>query len=715
MVRELPNEAPATGVATPEFKLPSSVWLIMVFALIFTTLGAYLANHYINERGKERFQFQSLQLRDAILERMRTYELLLRGGIGLFMSSDDVSRKEWHDYVANSHLEEFYPGIQAFGYSIILKANQIAAHEAKVQAEGFIDYHVHPLDPVRETYQSILYLEPFDWRNQRAFGYDMYSEPVRRLAIDRAIATRQVSISGKITLVQETARDVQAGFLMYLPLFKDDDSGQASDEARGVVYAAFRVNNLIENILGDKFPKITLSIFDGDGISPPQLMFSNNNAVANSRYTTVIPVNIGGHIWSMAMSSDANFVSDAESLQRILVPVFGVMFLLILYYFLHHGALGRHKEQLFSQRMLANEERFRLVIEASPSALVMINAQGVMTLVNAHAEQLFKYSRDEMLGKSVSMLLPSGLREQHGQHIAQYLRRPDAKAMSQRTDLKGMCSDGSFVEIEVGLTPIMFSDGQAVLATINDVSERKQAERERERYTSELERINGELDSFAYIASHDLKSPLRGIEQLSDWLTEDLADHGSETVHKYLGLIRNRVQRMVNLLDGLLAFSRVGRIDAELVETDTAQLVKDVFALVNTKPAFELYIETDMPLLVTAKVPLELVFRNLINNAIKHHDQSLGVIRVGSELQGTQWLFYVADDGPGIPERFQQKVFDIFQTLRPRDEVEGSGMGLSLVRKSVESLGGKIWIESEGRGCCFKFTWPEKIGRDADG
>ncbi len=185
----------------------------------------------------------------------------------------------------------------------------------------------------------------------------------------------------------------------------------------------------------------------------------------------------------------------------------------------------------------------------------------------------------------------------------------------------------------------------------------------------------------------------------------------SETVHKYLGLIHSRIQRMMSLLDGLLAFSRVGRNDAELVEVDSAFLVKDIFALVNVQPDFKLQLDTELPTFVTAKVPLEMVFRNLFSNAIKHHDKPAGLLRVGCELRGVYYLFYVADDGPGIPKRFQQKVFDMFQTLKPRDEVEGSGIGLSLVKKSVESLGGKIWLESSERGCSFFFTWPITTGK----
>lgn len=696
-------------LASP-FRLPSSAWLIMLFALLFIAVGGYLAHNYNKLRGKERFQFQSLLLRDAIAERMHTYEQVLRGGIGLFMSSQEVSRKEWHDYIANARLNEFYPGIQAMGYSQWLSKAQLPAHEAKIQAEGFPEYQVHPKSATRENYMSIVYIEPFDWRNRRAFGYDLSSEPVRRRAIDRAISTRQAAISGKITLVQEVAQDVQSGFLMCLPLFEQGSDGKANNTPRGIVYAAFRMNNLIEGVLAGDFAELNLAIYDGYNVTPQNLMFVSAKQPLHPLFSSVLPLKVGGHVWSLAFSSNENFSSEAEALQNRLLPIFGGLFLVLLFYFLYQNAKARHQEALFTKQMMANEKRFRLVIEASPSALVMVNAVGTMTLVNQHAEKLFKYSRDELLGRNVSMLLPDEARGRHGQHMAGYMRHPDAKNMSQRTDLQGQCSDGSRLNIEVGLTPIMFSDGQAVLATINDVSERKAAEKERERYTNELERINRELDSFAYVASHDLKSPLRGIEQLAEWLQEDLGENTNETVQKYLNLIGNRVQRMMSLLDGLLAFSRVGRVGVDISFTEVEVLVRDVFSLVNVRPDFVLHLDNELPTFDTARVPLELVFRNLFSNAIKHHDKSAGTIHVGCEALANEYQFCVADDGPGIPERFQQKVFDMFQTLKPRDEVEGSGIGLSLVKKTIESLGGKIWLVSSQEGCRFYFTWPKQLG-----
>ncbi|MFQ6371565.1 CHASE domain-containing protein [Shewanella sp. YIC-542] len=681
----------------------------MTFALVFVLVGGYLFNFYIEQRGLERFEFQTRLLKNAISDRMRTYEQVLRGGLGLFRASNGVTREEWHDYVSNARLNEFYPGIQGMGYSQFLSAEQIAGQEAQIQAEGFPEYRVHP-EGRRQRYLAIIYLEPFDWRNRRAFGYDMYSEPVRRKAIDRALATGEAAISGKITLVQETGQDQQAGFLMYLPLFAEQANGQRRPQ--GMVYAPFRMNNLMEGITGDHFSSLQLEIYDGSlnaASNPETLMYRSRPRPPSSYYHHNVRLDIGGHQWLLVTRSNASFVSTTESIQRALLLAFGGLFWLLLFYFLYTNAKARFKETQLSQALLANEERFRLVIEASPTAMVIVNAQGMMTLVNAHTEQMFKYTREEMLGHEINMLLPEVVRRRHSGHMAKYFQHPTARTMSSRDDLYGQCSDGQLIALEVGLTPVMFSNGPAVLVTINDISSRKQIEQEKARHTAELERINSELDSFAYIASHDLKSPLRGIEQLSDWLHEDLAENASPKVQQYLRLIRSRVQRMERLLEGLLTYSRIGRIDAQLVKTDSAQLVQEVFALVNLQPEYQLQIQSALPEFVTARVPLELVFRNLFSNALKHHDRDKGVISVSCCELKAQYCFCVEDDGPGIPAQFHEKVFAIFQTLRPRDEVEGSGLGLSLVKKCVENFGGRIWLESEGRGCRFCFTWPKNL------
>lgn len=694
------------------FRVLSSSWLMVLAMFFFMGISWYALEEYFRDRGEERFNNSVQELTEAVNHRMVAYEQVLRGGIGLFLSTNGVTRQEWQIYITNARLGEYYPGIQGIGYAELLTSVNVEEHVKQIQAEGFNEYKIYP-EGERELYCAINYLEPFDWRNQRAFGYDMCSEPIRRAAILSAIASGMPTISGKVTLVQETADDAQAGFLMYLPLYRGLATTEAErkQQAIGLIYAAFRMNDLMQGIMGNRFSGLKLAIYDGDSANSANLMFSSSKKLPSTKdifYKSQTEM-IEGQAWRLDISSQSRFISSSEQVQSIWLQVIGSGFVLALFYSVVVMARNRYQESMLTAELIANEKRFRLVIEASPSALFMVDKSGFITLVNTHAERLFGYARDELLGRSINMLLPEALRGAHQQHMSNYLVQPIAKNMSMRDDLFGCCKDGTRLAIEVGLTPIHFSNGVSILATINNVSERKRIEIQRAEHTKELERINQELDRFAYIASHDLKSPLRGIEQLTSWLSEDLADNTNENVQKYLGLIQSRIHRMVLLLDGLLMFSRIGRVDTEMVEVNTQQLMEDMFALVAPPQGFELVLEGGFPQFKTVKTLLELVVRNLMSNAIKHHDKEQGVIRVLCEQKDEQYWFSVIDDGPGISNAYHGKVFEMFQTLRPRDEVEGSGLGLSLVKKTVESLGGQVLLKSEGRGCCFQFSWPMRI------
>jgi len=235
------------------------------------------------------------------------------------------------------------------------------------------------------------------------------------------------------------------------------------------------------------------------------------------------------------------------------------------------------------------------------------------------------------------------------------------------------------------------------------------ARRELEMTERELKRSNTELDNFAYVASHDLKAPLRGIRSLTQWIAEDVEETASEETLDNLGLLSRRVDRLDSLLESLLAYSRIGRKNAAPEPVDIGKLLADIRDYLAPGAGFQITFAEALPTILTFKAPLELVLRNLINNALKHHDGKSGLVSVSIVETGDQVEFRVADDGPGIPPEFHDRIFQMFQTLKPRDEVEGSGMGLAMVKKTVEGLGGAVRVESTPsvRGSTFIFTWPK--------
>jgi light-regulated signal transduction histidine kinase (bacteriophytochrome) len=243
---------------------------------------------------------------------------------------------------------------------------------------------------------------------------------------------------------------------------------------------------------------------------------------------------------------------------------------------------------------------------------------------------------------------------------------------------------------------------------MRDISERKLAEEQKARLMTELESANEELKSFAYVVSHDLKAPLRAIGALADWLATDYTDKLDDQGKEHIRLLVSRVHRMGNLIDGILQYSRVGRVKEAPVEMDVGDVIHEVIELIAPPESVTIDIEEPMPTIVAEPTRIQQIFQNLLSNAIKYMDKPRSEIRIACSDQGDQWKFSVRDNGPGIESRHFEKIFQLFQTLAPRDRIESTGVGLALVKKIVEIYGGRIWLESRpGEGSTFFFTLPK--------
>jgi len=328
--------------------------------------------------------------------------------------------------------------------------------------------------------------------------------------------------------------------------------------------------------------------------------------------------------------------------------------------------------------------------------------------VNAAACANNLMTKDEQIGKRLCELLPAhretGLFDEYCQVVE--TGRPLRKESLIYEDVYG----SKQLKRAFGISAVKLGDGFAVAWC--DITERKKAEEKQDELLEKVDNINKELKEFAYIVSHDLKAPLRGIKTLASWILSDCADKLGDQANKQMNLLLERVERMYNLIEGTLQYSRAGRAEGKRVQINLNNYIPEIIDMVVPPENITVTIENELPVIVCEENHIIQVFQNLLSNAIKYMDKPQGRIKVGCVEQDGFWKFSVADNGPGIEENHFENIFKIFQALPISPDFQGTGVGLTVAKKIVELYDGKIWVESKvGEGSCFLFTLPkQKMG-----
>jgi PAS domain S-box-containing protein len=356
-----------------------------------------------------------------------------------------------------------------------------------------------------------------------------------------------------------------------------------------------------------------------------------------------------------------------------------------------------------SNTLQSSEERFRMLAEGVPNHLLFLDRDLRILFANDVFLEASGWSTATAVGRHISEIM--GV-ERYLERQPYYERALAGETVSYESTGAAGNDAGYF---RFSYRPSFDGEGKVrgIFSMATDISERRKVELELEAKQAELVRSNKDLEQFAYVASHDLKAPLRAIDLLVQWITEGLAGYDTNNVQENHALLTKRTQRLNRLLDDLLSYSRAGRKVGAHRVADTHALVLDVAQLLNPPPTISISIDGQLPKFKTHPAPLEQVFRNLIGNAVKHHPGPQGRIVVSCKEQGEHYVFAVEDDGEGIPAEYAERVFEMFQTLKPRDQVEGSGMGLAIVNRIVQWQGGRVWFEpaAGGRGTVFRFQW----------
>lgn len=668
---------PQAGVAELKtLQWPSYAPILL--AAVLGTSATWALFSYVSKIEQQHAQDAfSDAARDRLwaLRRETAYTLGSVRHIGSFFgASRSVSRRQFREFV--EPMSTRYPGAHAFLWVPRLEAAQ--REELVEQAQRSLPtYDIRPIRPaetppealllddgieVAETLYPILFVQPYP-PNRDLLGVDLGTLPETARTLKAAVAERTLHVTPPVPIPIEQAPgpDETIGFLAFLPVYDQ------SEPEKGIALAG-------EGDLSLGSEPLTSAPQFGDPLSRKAMArgFAGGlfrvQDIVHAALSNLRPSGIDIQLYFGEAGAHSQPFYTHRS--RVFSPP--------------HGSAGpeagstRRQEPLrFVDQIQVGDQSWTLVASAVPGHFESDLSSSTLILGS---------------GLAFTVLACIYLASMIGQ--ARQVRR----LVAERTLELERSNAALNQEIRDR------QHAEKALKLLNLTLEQRIAER-----TAESERRARDLEQFAYVASHDLKAPLRGIANLATWLSEDLADRLTPDIAEQLALMRDRVARMHALIEGLLSYSRIGRIAGTNEPIDLTRLIAETIDSLDPPSGFRIEITSELPDLTGDSLALGMVLGNLIGNAIRHHDRAQGRIEVGVRCQGELCEFTVEDDGPGIPPEFHENVFMMFQTMKVKDVQGDTGIGLALVKKLVEEHGGRIHLHSgPGRGCRFVFTWPRR-------
>ncbi|HLD23004.1 MAG TPA: PAS domain S-box protein [Sulfuricurvum sp.] len=434
---------------------------------IFLSIGAFwYSNENIQERERLRFETVAKQITIKVEGRMNAYRETLYAGAGLFDSSENVTNDEWHRFVKALKIGKNFPGIQGLGFSRVIPQNQIKNPSKK-----------------QELYTSIIYLEPCDERNRRAFGFDMFSEEVRREAMLRALYTGEAAASGKVQLVQENDIDVQAGFLMYVPIYhKGMPLGTRSERLsalKGFVYAPFRGDDLMHGILGNRYNDIGLEIYDGEKNKSNLIFGGNQKGSISAAIVIENKLDIDGRVWTLCYRPYQGFLNESDTNDPWLILALGLLLTLAVFFMMLSILRTKEKAQDLAKKMTLKlslqKERMDNIFENNAAGIFVVDQNQNIITCNQRFCEIFGYTKEELIGKNASFIHMS--QETYLVFVPHFFKAKSGERVKVEYTFKAKNAQGVFCEF-VGTKIEIEKDNTGVIWSVLDITDRKHVEEE---------------------------------------------------------------------------------------------------------------------------------------------------------------------------------------------------------------------------------------------
>ncbi|MBV5321588.1 MAG: CHASE domain-containing protein [Sulfuricurvum sp.] len=456
----------------------------MSFSLILLLVVWYFSENLFYNRAQAKFDHHVNHEHISLQNRLQEYENTLRGGVGFLKSSENVTRSDWHNYIKSINIENYYPGIQGIGYSIVIPPDNLQSFEDKIQRAGYPSFELKPKGD-RQYYTAILYLEPLDRRNQAAIGFDMFSEPVRREAMQRARDSGNMALSGKVTLMQEIDKDVQVGVLMYLPYYAEESEVNTVEQRQklllGYVYAPFRMGDLINANVTHK-DTLMIEVYDVEKKEEANLLYkSPNPSDYHSDYSTHRTINMGGRIWHLHYKSSPEFDALYNSFYPIAFALIGLIFYFMMIYIIVE--LLKKRALLKSQTKEIDKNRSWLdtLLKSSVDGIHILDFKGKLIEFSPSFLQMLGYT-----GSEANLLSVFDWEAKNSKQDIQM--KMESLIQSPMTFETCFCrKDGSIFDVEVTARAIVDKGEKYLYASARDISERKASEQNLKETREKLE------------------------------------------------------------------------------------------------------------------------------------------------------------------------------------------------------------------------------------